>query len=280
MITPPSVPYPILPEALWKYQRETDVLGDATSSAQIVGLYGDEDAIVNAARVSYSGGTRLLRDNAGLVRYLSEHRHETPFEMPIATFKLKMPIFTARQHDRHRASSKNEESARYSVINDDFYMPSLDRFRAQSSSNKQGSADAVIEDPKGAREVLYRAHLHGLEAYHDLRARGVARETARTVLCQGTYTTFVWQTNLRMLLHYLSLRDDGHAQWEIRQYARFADAVVKAWVPNVHAAYCEFRRDALTVPSSAVGLLTLAEGAERPEGLSKRSWNALLARLA
>lgn len=266
------------PSVLEKYLEPAYVLGDGKGFAQLVGLYGDQRAIVNAARVSYAKGTKKTREDAALIHYLLEHHHDTPFEMPVATFIFKMPIFTARQHDRHRASSKNEESGRYSEVGDDYYVPTTKRIQGQSKTNKQGSDGVTLENAEDAQRWISSSCEAGLDDYKRLLDMGVTRELARGVLSQNTYTSFVWQTNLRMLLHYLGLRDDSHAQWEIRQYAKFADAVVKAWVPDVHAAYEEFRKNALVVPASAIDRLGVVSKA-KPESLSERTWNALLARL-
>lgn len=203
-----------------------------------------DSAIVQAARVSYGSGTKTPSDDRGLVRYLMRHWHTTPFEMVEFKFRVKCPIFVARQHMRHRTASINEVSARYSLIDDGYYIPSP--FRAQSVTNKQGSSEESIEDLD-----VYATYVVACEtafkAYKKLIESGVARELARGVLPQCTYTEFYWKINLHNLLHYLHLRMHPHAQKEIRDLACMMFDIVKEKCPVVAEAFMDYRLDAITL---------------------------------
>lgn len=201
-----------------------------------------DEAIVQAARVSYSGGTTATRSSKGLIRYLMRHRHNTPFEMVEFKFHIKMPIFIARQHLRHRTASVNELSARYSVVPDDFFQP--DFYRQQSIVNKQGSDGKVELDEQLSRQpvdVCKGAFL----VYDHLLEAGCCRELARCHLPQSTYTEFYWKINLHNLLHYLELRMEQGAQEEIRLYATAIYDLVKDKVPIVMEAFMDFRVNAM-----------------------------------
>ena len=203
-----------------------------------------DSAIVQAARVSYGSGTKTPSDDRGLIRYLMRHWHTTPFEMVEFKFRVKCPIFVARQHMRHRTASINEVSARYSLIEDEYYTPSP--FRGQSTVNKQGSSDSTIED-LDVYATYVEACEKAFQAYKKLIGAGVARELARCVLPQSTYTEFYWKINLHNLLHYLKLRIHPHAQQEIRELAcKFFD-IVKEKCPVVAEAFTDYRLDAITL---------------------------------
>ena len=200
-------------------------------------------AIVQAARVSYGPGTKTPSDDRALIRYLMRHNHTTPFEMVEFKFRIRCPIFVARQHMRHRTASINEVSARYSIVDDVYYTPSP--FRTQSSTNKQGS-----EEPMEDWTVL-SLYIESCEkafsAYKKMIERGVSRELARCVLPQSTYTEFYWKINLHNLLHYLRLRMAPHAQQEIRELATKIYEIVQDKCPTVTEAFEDYRLDAITL---------------------------------
>jgi len=197
-----------------------------------------DESIVQAARVSYSGGTTSTRSSRGLIRYLMRHYHNTPFEMVEFKFHIKMPIFIARQHLRHRTASVNELSARYSVVPDEFYQPSV--YRHQSGINKQGSDGKVDLDAQLSEQPTELCRSAFL-VYNNLLEEGCCRELARSHLPQSTYTEFYWKINLHNLLHYLHLRMDSGAQKEIQDYANAIYELVKNKVPNVMEAFMDFR---------------------------------------
>jgi thymidylate synthase (FAD) len=192
-----------------------------------------DTAIVQAARVSYGDGTTSTRGDRGLIRYLLRHWHTTPFEMVEFKFHIKMPIYIARQHLRHRTASVNELSARYSIVPREYYEPGT--FRGQAVVNRQGSEGVVdVKDPVDLPEQAFNV-------YDALLEQGVCREQARGVLPQSTYTEFYWKINLHNLMHYLQLRLDEHAQKEIREYAEAIYALVEPLVPITMEAFRDFR---------------------------------------
>ena len=203
-----------------------------------------DEAIVQAARVSYAGGTTATRSSRGLIRYLMRHKHNTPFEMVEFKFHVKMPIFIARQHMRHRTASINELSARYSVVPDEFFKPPF--YRKQSDINKQGSEGQVDLDEQlyeQPSEICRGAFL----VYNNLLESGCCRELSRSHLPQSTYTEFYWKINLHNLLHYLELRMEAGAQKEIRDYATAMYELVKDKIPIVMEAFMDFRVNAITL---------------------------------
>ena len=203
-----------------------------------------DEAIVQAARVSYAGGTTATRSSRGLIRYLMRHKHNTPFEMVEFKFHIKMPIFIARQHLRHRTASVNELSARYSVVPDEFFQPPI--YRQQSTFNKQGSEGSVELDEQLAaqpKDLCESAFL----VYNNLLDAGCCRELSRSHLPQSTYTEFYWKINLHNLLHYLELRMEQGAQKEIRDYANAIYDLVKNQIPIVMEAFMDFRVNAVSL---------------------------------
>jgi len=199
---------------------------------RVIDYMGDDAAIVQAARVSYGKGTRRVSEDAGLIRYLMRHRHSTPFEMCEIKYHVKLPIFIARQWIRHRTANVNEYSARYSILDREFYIPAPEHLAAQSAVNRQGRGD-VLDGAEAAhvldllREDATRTYDHYAEmlnedeagAARDPSRQGLARELARMNLTLNTYTQWYWKTDLHNLFHFLSLRADAHAQYEIRAYA-------------------------------------------------------------
>jgi thymidylate synthase (FAD) len=221
---------------------------------RLVDYMGDDGAIVQAARVSYGKGTKTATNDRGLIRYLMRHRHTTPFEMCEIKLHVKLPIFVARQWIRHRTANVNEYSARYSILDREFYLPEPEQLASQSQSNKQGR-ERVIDGAEGARvlELLRRDAAQTYDTYsyllndngegdpEDPERSMLARELARMNLTVNYYTQWYWKIDLHNLLHFLSLRADGHAQYEIRVYADAIADLVKTWVPVAYEAYDDYR---------------------------------------
>ncbi|GBR72012.1 FAD-dependent thymidylate synthase [Gluconobacter kanchanaburiensis] len=252
---------------------------------RVVDYMGDDGAVVQAARVSYGRGTKKVSEDAGLIRYLMRHRHSTPFEMCEIKFHVKLPVFVARQWIRHRMASVNEYSARYSILDREFYLPSLDQVAAQSSSNRQGRSDAL--DPETAREVLDILCRDASQCYDDYESllnpegTGLARELARMNLTLNTYTQWYWKIDLHNLMHFLALRADAHAQYEIRVYAEKMIDILKAWVPATAAAFQEYRLGAFTFSAGMLDVvrrrLTGEAVTQETSGLTKREWSEMMA---
>jgi thymidylate synthase (FAD) len=252
----------------------------------VIDYMGDDSAIVQAARVSYGRGTKRVQEDAGLIRYLMRHRHTTPFEMCEIKFHVKLPIFVARQWIRHRTASVNEYSARYSILDKEFYLPSPEHLAAQSVSNRQGRG--AILDGEEAAEVLdllrddaTRCYDHYAQMLNegegaDPSRQGLARELARMNLTLNTYTQWYWKTNLHNLFHFLSLRADSHAQHEIRVYADAMLRMTEAWVPVAAAAFRDYRLGAVTLSAQMVAVVKrMLEGetvTAETSGLSRREW--------
>src|SRR4051794_26664749 len=202
-------------------------------------------AIVQAARVSYGEGTKQINEDRGLIRYLARHRHTTPFEMVEFKFHHVMPIFVARQWIRHRTANVNEYSARYSVVRDRFFKPSLDNVRKQSTSNRQGGEEPM--DVNTAQDFL--AYLDEVEKsyerYQEFLDKGVAREIARIALPASVYTEWYWKIDLHNLFHFLSLRMDPHAQQEIRDYATAMFQLIQPIVPIAAEAFLDYNLNSM-----------------------------------
>ena len=261
---------------------------------RVVDYMGDDAAVVQAARVSYGRGTRKVSEDRNLVRYLMRHRHTTPFEMCEIKLHVKLPIFVARQWIRHRMASVNEYSARYSVLDREFYLPAPENLAAQSASNRQGRG-AVLDGPE-AEEVLrllhddaassYDHYLHMLNEASDGTAldparQGLARELARMNLTLNTYTQWYWKSDLHNLLNFVSLRADAHAQFEIRAYADAILDVVRNWVPDTFDAFRDYRLGAATLSAgmlAAVRSMLAGKTVDQAaSGLGKREWQELMA---
>ncbi len=214
----------------------------------LVDYMGNDGAIVQAARVSYGQGTKSVRDDRGLIRYLMRHRHTTPFEMVELKFLVRLPIFVARQWIRHRAASVNEYSARYSVVPDEYELPPSEEVRHQSTRNRQGRGAPLPPDVvERFRSDLDRVAREAYEAYGRALDAGVARETARLLLPVAYYTQWYWKTNLWNLFHFLSLRLDLHAQEEIRLYAAELAAIGRKVCPVAFEAFDEFQLGGLSL---------------------------------
>lgn len=259
---------------------------------RVVDYMGDDAAIVQAARVSYGKGTRQLRGDAGLINYLLRHRHTTPFEMCEIKFHVKLPVFVARQWIRHRTANVNEYSARYSVLDKEFYIPARAHLAAQSTANRQGRGE-VLEGPEADRVLALlkddaaRCYAHYEEmlnegpdgAPRDADRTGLARELARMNLPLNIYTQWYWKCDLHNLLHFIALRADSHAQYEIRAYAQAMLDVVQRWVPTTCAAFNDHVVDSVTLSGKAIAALRRMVAGETvtqaDSGLSKREWDEL-----
>ena len=221
---------------------------------------GDDSAIVQAARVSYGAGTKHVSNDEGLIRYLMRHWHSTPFEMCELKLHVKLPVFVARQWIRHRTANVNEYSARYSILDREFYIPEPGQLAAQSTVNNQGR-DAVLEGPEAARvlALLKSDAAQMYDHYEDMLSQegqqGLARELARMNLPMNIYTQWYWKTDLHNLFHFLRLRADAHAQYEIRVYAEAIARMVADWVPLAFAAFEDYRMGGVTLSSKAVDVL-------------------------
>ncbi|MGB0905005.1 MAG: FAD-dependent thymidylate synthase, partial [Mangrovicoccus sp.] len=213
---------------------------------RVVDYMGDDAAIVQAARVSYGAGTKKARDDAGLIRYLMRHWHSTPFEMCEVKLHVKLPVFVARQWIRHRTANVNEYSARYSILDREFYIPAPEQLAAQSTQNNQGRGE-TLEGEEAARvlELLKSDSMRAYDHYEDMLSqdgqKGLARELARMNLPANIYTQWYWKVDLHNLFHFLRLRADSHAQYEIRVYADLICDMVKDWVPAAYAAFEDYR---------------------------------------
>ncbi len=261
---------------------------------RVIDYMGDDAAVVQAARVSYGRGTRRVSEDAGLIRYLMRHRHSTPFEMCEIKYHVKLPIFVARQWIRHRTANVNEYSARYSILDREFYIPSPDHLAAQSSANRQGRGD-VLEGDEAARVLhLLRSDAEQTYAHYvdmlnegteaapaDPTRQGLARELARMNLTLNTYTQWYWKIDLHNLLHFLALRVDAHAQYEIRVYAEAMLRSVEAWVPQCFEAFRDYRLGAVTFSApmlAAVKRMLAGEAVTLSNsGMGKRDWTEFLA---
>jgi thymidylate synthase (FAD) len=254
---------------------------------RVIDYMGDDAAVVQAARVSYGRGTRKTSEDEGLIRYLMRHWHSTPFEMCEIKYHVKLPIFVARQWIRHRTANVNEYSARYSILDKEFYIPAPEHLAAQSSDNRQGRG-AVLQGEDAARVLALlrqdaeQTYAHYEEMLEESGA-GLARELARMNLTLNTYTQWYWKTDLHNLFHFLRLRADAHAQYEIRVYAEAMLETVKAWVPLSHAAFCDYRLGAVTFSAKMLEILRrmlAGEAVTQPEsGLSKREWSEMMSAL-
>jgi thymidylate synthase (FAD) len=215
---------------------------------RVIDYMGDDNAIVQAARVSYGQGTKKSRDDAGLIRYLMRHWHSTPFEMCEIKLHIKLPVFVARQWIRHRTANVNEYSARYSILDREFYIPKEDQLASQSQNNHQGRGDLLKgQEAEKVLEILKSDSMRAYDNYESMLSQenqeGLARELARMNLPMNIYTQWYWKTNLHNLFHFLRLRADSHAQYEIRVYADEILKIVADWVPAAFAAFTDYRLD-------------------------------------
>ena len=248
---------------------------------RVIDYMGDDAAICQAARVSYGRGTKSVQNDEGLIRYLMRHWHSTPFEMCEAKFHVKLPVFVARQWIRHRTANVNEYSARYSILDREFYIPAPEKLAAQSRQNNQGRGE-VLEGDEAARvlNLLRDDAMRSYDHYEDMLSQdgqqGLARELARMNLPANVYTQWYWKVDLHNLLHFLRLRADPHAQYEIRAYADAMCAIVADWVPAAYGAFKDYRMDAVSLSAQAVAVLQRRLKGEvvgqEGSGMSVREW--------
>ncbi len=260
---------------------------------RVVDYMGDDQAIVQAARVSYGKGTSRVSEDRGLIRYLMRHRHSTPFEMCEIKLHVKLPMFIARQWIRHRTASINEYSARYSVLDKEFYIPEEKNLAVQSKLNKQGRGDTL--SPKDSEEALFLLKRDAEKSYEtyeyllnensegdivDKNRDGLSRELARINLTLNTYTQWYWKTNLHNLMNFIFLRADSHAQYEIRVYADIIYKIMKSWVPITAEAFKSYRSGSVELSAEAMQVVRqMLDGKQvdqKTSGLSIREWNELL----
>ena len=260
---------------------------------RVIDYMGDDSSIVQAARVSYGKGTKKVSTDSGLIKYLMRHWHSTPFEMCEIKYHVKLPIFIARQWIRHRTANVNEYSARYSILDKEFYLPEPNHLAAQSKNNRQGRGDIlqgeqakkVLDLLKGDAERTYDNYENMLNERYDGSVidesqNGLARELARMNLTLGTYTQWYWKTDLLNLMNFLRLRADHHAQYEIRAYADIMLDTLKRWVPITYEAFLDYRVGGTEVSSKGKKVLKKLISGDvidlESSGLSKREWNELM----
>jgi thymidylate synthase (FAD) len=260
---------------------------------RVIDYMGDDAAVVQAARVSYGKGTKRVNEDRGLIQYLMRHRHTTPFEMCEIKYHVKLPIFVARQWIRHRTANVNEYSARYSILDNEFYLPDPAHLAVQSSTNRQGRGDAL--PPAEAQRVLDLLREDAARSYSDYAfmlnedesgkvvdetRSGLARELARMNLSLNFYTQWYWKTDLHNLLNFLSLRADAHAQYEIRVYADAMIDTLERWVPMTAEAFRQYRLGGAQLSAKALAVvkkMIAREPVSQPDsGLSKREWGELM----
>jgi thymidylate synthase (FAD) len=260
---------------------------------RVIDYMGDDSSIVQSARVSYGKGTKKVSTDEGLIRYLMRHWHSTPFEMCEIKYHVKLPIFIARQWIRHRTANVNEYSARYSILDKEFYIPAKEQLSAQATNNRQGRGDLITGQQ--ADEVLKILKDDAVRTYDnyekmlnerfdgtiiDEKRSGLARELARMNLTLNSYTQWYWKTDLLNLMNFLFLRGDSHAQYEIRVYAETMLETVKKWVPITHAAFLDYRVGAAHLSSKGLKIVkSMINGNKvgyEDSGLSKREWNELM----
>ena len=260
---------------------------------RVIDYMGDDSSIVQAARVSYGKGTKKVSTDSGLIKYLMRHWHSTPFEMCEIKYHVKLPIFIARQWIRHRTANVNEYSARYSILDKEFYLPEAENLAAQSQSNRQGrgtvlkgdQAKKVLNLLKDDAEKTYKNYELMLNERYDgsvidENKEGLARELARMNLTLNTYTQWYWKTDLLNLMNFLRLRADQHAQYEIRAYAEAMLDTLKKWVPITYEAFMDYRVGGTEVSAKGKSIIQkLIKGEQvsmEESGLSKREWNELM----
>ena len=253
---------------------------------RVIDYMGDDAAICQAARVSYGKGTKSVQNDEGLIRYLMRHWHSTPFEMCEIKLHVKLPVFVARQWIRHRTANVNEYSARYSILDREFYIPAPEHIAAQSTINNQGRGETLTGDE--AARVLEILKADSARAYDNYEAmisddgqQGLARELARMNLPANIYTQWYWKVDLHNLLHFLRLRADSHAQYEIRVYAEEICKIVADWVPYAYAAFEDYRMGGAILSKTSLDVMRRMikgeEVAQENSGMSKGEWREFMA---
>ena len=256
---------------------------------RVIDYMGDDAAICQAARVSYGKGTKSVQNDEGLIRYLMRHWHSTPFEMCELKLHVKLPVFVARQWIRHRTANVNEYSARYSILDREFYIPAPDKVAAQSVVNNQGRGEVLTGAE--AAQVLEILKADSTRAYDNYEAmisqdgqQGLARELARMNLPANIYTQWYWKVDLHNLFHFLRLRADAHAQYEIRVYADEMCKLVADWVPFAYRAFEDYRMGGATLSATALDCVRRMVGGEKvtqeTSGMSKGEWREFEATLS
>ncbi|MEO0864534.1 MAG: FAD-dependent thymidylate synthase [Pseudomonadota bacterium] len=252
---------------------------------RVIDYMGDDAAICQAARVSYGKGTKSVQNDEGLIRYLMRHWHSTPFEMCEIKLHVKLPVFVARQWIRHRTANVNEYSARYSILDREFCIPAPDALAAQSVVNNQGRGEALSGEEADRvlnylRDDAMRCYDHYEEMISDDGQQGLARELARMNLPANIYTQWYWKVDLHNLFHFLRLRADAHAQYEIRVYADAICEVVKDWVPAAYGAFEDYRMGGATLSATALAcigrMLKGEEVTQENSGMSKGEWREFM----
>jgi thymidylate synthase (FAD) len=263
---------------------------------RVIDYMGNDNAIVQAARVSYGKGTKKKSEDQGLIHYLLRHSHTTPFEMCEIKFHIKLPFFVARQWIRHRTANVNEYSARYSILDKEFYIPKPEHLAVQSTLNRQGRGDTLspeaaqqaIEMLRGDAEQVY-AHYEellnedGAGNILDPAKECLTRELARTNLSLNFYTQMYWKIDLHNLMHFLALRADPHAQYEIRVYADLMLDILKKWVPFTYEAFIQYRKEGTHLSKNGLEtvkkLLKGQKVTQEESGMSKREWTEFTEKL-
>ncbi|MDR1560897.1 MAG: FAD-dependent thymidylate synthase [Holosporaceae bacterium] len=250
---------------------------------RVIDYMGTDASIVQAARVSYGAGTKKKLEDRALINYLMRHGHSTPFEMCEIKLHVKLPIFVARHWVRHRTASMNEYSARYSVLSNEFYIPEIEQLTEQSQTNKQGKSSEQLSQNKAleAIDILEKSSEEAYKKYdHMLNNLSLTRELARTVLPINVYTEMYWKIDLHNLMHFLKLRTDSHAQYEIRCYANSILNILEKWLPFTYDAFINYKQGSIFLPKKCVNTITqMLNGkkvTQEESGLSKGEWSELL----
>ena len=261
---------------------------------RVIDYMGDDSAIVQAARVSYGKGTKKINEDKGLINYLMRHWHTTPFEMCEIKLHVKLPIFIARQWIRHRTANVNEYSARYSILDKEFYIPAPENLAMQSHTNRQGrggvlegeEAARVLEILKNDSEQSYKHYMEMLNLNEetnevlDPSRAGLTRELARMNLPVNYYTQWYWKIDLNNLLHFLRLRADAHAQFEIREYANAIISILEKWLPLTFEAFKNYRLNSASISEQGMSVVKRMLAGEKVtqelSGMSKREWDELM----
>jgi thymidylate synthase (FAD) len=265
---------------------------------RVVDYMGNDSSVVQAARVSYGAGTKKVNADKALINYLISHKHTTPLEMCEIKFHIKLPIFVARQWIRHRTASVNEYSARYSIVEDEFYIPKAENLSSQSKINHQGRDESKVLNPQESKRVLEILKKDSAQSYEnyleminqdplgnlvDESKEGLARELARMNLPLSCYTQWYWKIDLHNLLHFLHLRADSHAQYEIRVYAQVMLEMVKKWVPHTYEAFIKHQKEGKNLSGPALEVIKKMLKGEKVKqeesGLSAREWGELMKQL-
>lgn len=261
----------VVPEAEAILDKEFPVLDKGF--VRLVDYFGGDQRIVQSARVSYGEGTKSVSQDGALIDYLLRHQHTSPFEQVVMTFHVKMPIFVARQWVRHRTGRMNEVSGRYSIMKEEFYVPEADKVSPQSKDNKQGRASEAFDSETANKIInqLAEGQKSAYENYSELLDSGLAREVARINLPLSLYTEFYWEMDLHNLFHFLKLRLDSHAQYEIRVYAEVMLEMCKKVAPMATESFINHQQNGVNFSGEEIeALRALLDGKPNPlEGKKK-----------